>query len=291
MVGKAVVVGVNGSVESRDAAILGRRIAVAAGGALHLVTATQDPLTDVAATKLRLDVAALHEAEIAAARKAVRNSLAGDFRTDELSDLLVARLGRPEHVLAEVGLEAGADLFVLGGKRHDRATSWIRRGTAHHLLRVSESPVLATGPRGPDVERVLVALDLSSAAGPTLRVATDLAELLEAPLEAVHVVNRPTFLGGQDSGIDLEEYLDAGEEAARRRLWPMLPDGAARTMLRGEPVDAIAQAAADGSPALLVLGARGRGGIHRLLLGSTTEALLARLPSSLAIVPPEAVGT
>jgi nucleotide-binding universal stress UspA family protein len=40
-----------------------------------------------------------------------------------------------------------------------------------------------------------------------------------------------------------------------------------------------------GPAALLVLGTHGSGWVDRLLLGSTTEKVLARLPASLLVVP------
>ena len=127
MKGRPILVGVDDSEPSRDAAVLGFRVARAAASPLHLVTATLDALAEVTAARLGLDL-----------------------------------------------------------------------------------PLFVSGPRSARIARVLVAVDLSFAAA----------------------------------------------IAVRR-----------------------------GPAALLVLGTHGSGWVDRLLLGSTTEELLARLPSSLVIVP------
>lgn len=286
MTGTSVVVGVDDSPESKDAALLGRRLAAAANGSLHLVTAVNDPLSDVAAVRLRLDVDRLHALLLERARQSTESRLRDAFEPGQLAEILTARLGRPEHVLAERGREVDADLFVVGGRHHDPPGSWIRRGTAHHLLRTGDRPVLVTGPGAPAIERVLVAIDLSFAARPTIGAAVYLAKLLGARLEGLHVAG-----GGADlpedweSGFDVDSLHDDAEHVLAEELWPFLPEGAPYRVERGDPVSTIRAAAREDGATLLVLGAQGRGMLHRLLLGSTTETFLAELPCSLAIVP------
>ena len=285
MVGTSVVVGVDGTPEARDAAALGQRIALATGRSLHLITAAADLLADVALIRLGLDINGMHEALLESARSSVEANLKELFEADELAKVLTVRIGRPEHVLVEYGREVDADLFVLGGRHHAAPASWFRRGTAHHILRVGECPLLITGPHGPEVERVLVAVDISFAAEPTINTARELAEILGVGLEAVHVIASPGVPGEWGTDVDPGALVEAGEEQVSRELWPLLPPGTPTSTLHGETVQSIQRAAEKGSSALLVVGAQGRGRIDRLLLGSTTEALLADLSSSLAIVP------
>jgi len=285
MIGRSVVVGVDKSPESRDAALLGRTLATAAKGSLHLVTAVSDPLTDVAAVRMGLDADRLHKSLQERARSSTEANLGDLFDARELAEILTVRLGRPEHVLSEAGEELDADVFVLGGRRHRPPTSWIQRGTAHHLLRTRDRPVLVTGPDGPEIDRVLVAVDLSFAAEPTIAAATTLADLLDADAEALHVVGYSDPPEGWDPGLDVESIHDDAETLAAQKIWPLLPEAAPHHILRGAPVPTIRAAAEAEGSTLLVLGAQGRGRIHRLLLGSTTEALLGLLPSSLAVIP------
>jgi nucleotide-binding universal stress UspA family protein len=287
-VAASVVVGVDGSDEARDAAALARRLVAASGGVVHLVAAAAYPLADVVSTRLRLDTDRLHRVLIEQAREHAQAGLHSLFDSDQLARMVTARLGRPEHVLAEFGREVHADLFVLGGRRHPAPTSWFRRGTAHHLLRVCDQPVVITGPEGAAIERVLAALDVSPAAEPTIRLAAALAALLGVDLEALHVVGRPSLPDQWSPEADLDALIREEEEQAARELWPLLPDQAARRIVRGETVATLRQVLVDEPPTLLVLGAQGRGRVHRLLLGSTTEGLLADPPCALAVVPARA---
>lgn len=67
MIGLSVVVGVDGSDEARDAALLGRGLAESAGGELHLVAAATHELLDVLGTQAGVDTGQLHEGLIRAA--------------------------------------------------------------------------------------------------------------------------------------------------------------------------------------------------------------------------------
>ena len=63
----------------------------------------------------------------------------------------------------------------------------------------------------------------------------------------------------------------------------MPPDD--RVIRRGRADEEIAEEAAVWRADLLVVGSHGKGWIDRLLIGSTTERLLNRLPTSLLVVP------
>jgi nucleotide-binding universal stress UspA family protein len=260
-------------------------MAAAAGGSLHLVAAASQVLVEVAGTRAGLDVDRLQRALLEAARKKAAESLKGDFGEDELERTLITRLGRPEHVLAEIGRELGADGFVLGGRPGSGPVLGLRRGTASHLLRVCKAPVILTGRQGSAVERVIAAVDRSFAARATIEAAHRAAVLLGVPLGVVHVVARPAVPSGLVLDFDLDAAVRSAAEEVEEDLRGLLPNGVELTVLRGEVEPSLVRAAESGPPALLALGAQGRGWVHRLILGSTTEALLAELPSSLLVVP------
>ncbi|MDH3207134.1 MAG: universal stress protein [Gemmatimonadota bacterium] len=285
MIGRSVVVGVDTSDEARAAALLGRILAESAGGALHLVAATTHALLDVLGTRAGVDVERLHEGLISAAAEKVKQRLQDDFSPDELERSLSARLGRPEHVLAECGREHSADLFVVGGRRHRAPAVWIHRGTAHHLLRTTDQTVVIAGPDGPQIDRVLVSVDRSDIADRAIEVALEFSELLGVPIEAIHVVPHPTLPRGLDLGINTSTWIRQEEDEAHRDLRSRLPAGVDLRVLHGEVEETIRRASEGGPPTLLVLGAHGKGRVHRMLLGSTTEALLSDPPTSMAIIP------
>jgi nucleotide-binding universal stress UspA family protein len=58
-----------------------------------------------------------------------------------------------------------------------------------------------------------------------------------------------------------------------------------RVVRRGRADEEIAEEASAWHADVVVLGSHGRGWVDRLLIGSTTERLLNRLPASLLVVP------
>jgi nucleotide-binding universal stress UspA family protein len=275
---------VDGSPEATDAAVLGRRLAEAAGGSLRLVAGAAQAIVAVAATRAGIDADRLGEALLQAATEKATAGLRDAFATTELDNLLTARLGQPEQVLRDVARELGADLLVLGGHRK-RGLPWLRRGTAGRLLRVCDAPVIVTGPAGPLVEHVVAAVDRSFAAAPTVEAARAVAGLLGAPLDVVHVVAEPLLPPSLGLDLDPEEFVRREEEDARAELEPLLPADTALTVRRGEVLASL-QEMVERTPAmLLAVGAQGRGWVHRLVMGSTTETLLAELPASLIVIP------
>ena len=71
----------------------------------------------------------------------------------------------------------------------------------------------------------------------------------------------------------------------KRELPNVPPDE--RVVRRGRSDEEIAEEVAAWHADLLVVGSHGKGWIDRLLIGSTTERLLNRLPASLLVVPVE----
>lgn len=285
LIGRAVLVGVDGSAESADAVALARRIAESAAGRLHLVAAAPDLAVEVAAVRARLPLEKVRERLLAKAADRAIEGLEGVLDRNAARDALTVRRGRPEHVLTVVAREVAADLLVLGGRRHRAPASWLERGTAHHLLRSGERPLIVTGPNATRIRRVLAAVDLSPATEPTLALARRLAALLELPLQALHVASRPDLPDGMAMDLDFDvapgELVRTAERELEATVGPSVP-----VEVRSGDVVASLRSAAEADPfPLLVVGSQGHGWVDRLLLGSTTEALLAALPCTLAIAP------
>jgi nucleotide-binding universal stress UspA family protein len=285
MRGRPVLVGVDASDASREAVELGGRIAIAAGGSLHLVTAALDVISEVTATRLRMDPAPLRAGLAAEAAAKVRAKLEGALPQDLLERSLQARIGRPERVLADAARELGVGLVVLGGKSHHGVSSWFRRGTAHHLLRELDTPLLVVGPRSSRVARVLVAVDLSFAAAITIPVAEELAGVLDVPLEGLHVIDDSVLTSGARLPFDSGDLVRDTEQRLAAEVWPLLHPRRARSTRVGPLDETLVSAALEEPPAIVAVGSHGFGWTQRWLLGSTTEELLSRLPASLLVVP------
>jgi nucleotide-binding universal stress UspA family protein len=282
MAPKPIVVGVDGSPESVRAALLGWRLASDSGAPLRLVHA----LTDMwaAAATAPIPVApGLDELLLADARRSITESLAGALPAAALETLDVV-VGRSATVLARVA--TGAEMVILGGKHHGALARGLGGSTAHALIRAADVPVMITALTGWPIRRVLAAVDLSDAAGPTLAVARRLAAQRGARLRVMHAVEparAPTVLAAH---VDDDEIYQ-GAVLGLERLAAELPEVVThdRVTRRGPAADAIAAEAADWETDVIVVGSHGKGWVDRLLVGSVTERLLVMLPATLLVVP------
>jgi nucleotide-binding universal stress UspA family protein len=148
---------------------------------------------------------------------------------------------------------------------------------------------------------VVVGIDGSEGSDAALRFALEEARLRRATLRVVHAYVLPLAEVAPDPfllefpsvpGPDLEaiaEDLDKGAAS--------LIDAAVERALGGSEADvAIERVAFEGSPAaslideaegaeLLVVGSRGHGRVHGLLLGSVSQQCVSHAPCPVAIVP------
>jgi nucleotide-binding universal stress UspA family protein len=281
-----VVAGVEDSPDSVPAAALAWRMAQAAGTACHLVHVMRElprvphPADErdvaaqaTAAARERL-VAALHEAAPA-----------------EVLDRLEIRRGNVTWELAAAVRHHGAGLLVLGGKHHAAPVRWLGGSTVHHAVRTIDVPLLVTAATRTEVARVLIATDLSAAARPTLEAAAQIAELLEADLRAVHVVEPFPPIPDVAVQLDEQDLLRTAEQELDRVVQGTLGETpVAQEVVSGVPSRAICEEAQAWEADLIVVGSHGKGWVDRVLLGSTTERLLNRLPTSVLVVPTGAGG-
>ncbi|WP_290653444.1 universal stress protein [Aquisalimonas sp.] len=149
---------------------------------------------------------------------------------------------------------------------------------------------------------LIVAVDGSDQACKAAERAGELAELLQAPLHLLYVMPpRPAELGDvpanrtQDTDADLAAQRKAASEAlaaARRSLPPGVRDEASPDVLEdiahhGDPVRVIVEQGDNTPNAMVVMGARGQGGLKKLLLGSISDAVVHRAHFPVVIVHSE----
>ena len=284
MAWQPIVAGVDGSPESFRAASLAWRIARAADARCVLVYIVPDVWVPGGMAPL-VNSPDIFDELVSGMRQQLAHEVGAEV-PEAVRQALIARPGRPGVVLDEVIREVGASLVVVGGRHHGALARGLGGSTAHQLVRTSAAPVLVVAASGKP-QRILVATDLSGAAGPTLSVAGRYADLLDAQLRVVHVVETAKYPTVVPLSIDLAEFEERSraefEQLVELELSRVPPDD--RVIRRGRADEEIAEEVAAWRADLLVVGSHGRGWIDRLLIGSTTERLLNRLPTSLLVIP------
>lgn len=132
---------------------------------------------------------------------------------------------------------------------------------------------------------VLAAVDYSNSSRGALRKAVERAHREASALHVVHVVES----GDDDAASDraaqeLREFVDSelkDWDQAKSSDIPMV----ITHILTGRPANEVAQLASDLDADLLVVGAHGERGFHRLLLGSTTDRIVRLSTVPVLVVP------
>jgi nucleotide-binding universal stress UspA family protein len=273
------------SPEGARAAVVAARFAETAGTHCYLAHAIRDTWAEASLAPVPVDLAEINQIVLDSARAEIAGALRDKVPPRVLEEIEV-RFGPPGAVLNDVIDARDAELLVLGGKHHSHIGRWLGGSTAHHMVRTSQVPILITGPASPGIRRVLAAVDLSVAARPTLGAAERIAELFDAEMRVLHVVEPMSFSPELPGWVTVNELVSMAEAELEASVWPLIGRAdAERLVRRGHPAETIAQAAAEWSADLIVVGTHGRGWVDRVLIGSVTEKLLNRLPAAMLVVP------
>lgn len=284
---KPIVVGVDASPAAAAAAQLGVQIAGAAGSECRLVHAARDNWSMLAASQVPQQATAFRDAALGAARTQLATALAGRVPPEVLRRLVV-REGWAPAVLDDVAREADADLLVLGAKHHTALGRWLGGSTVHNVARMLRVPLLVTGAHPGPIRRVLVALDTSRAAQPTLDLARRLADLFDAELRALHVIEPLPILPEVPPPTNPEDYERLLTQECEEKVWSLLPPDTSRVIRHTAAEAGIAAEATAWQADAVVVGSHGKGFVERMLVGSVTERLLGHLPAAMLLVMPVA---
>lgn len=221
-----------------------------------------------------------------------------ELATKEFPEVDVAAatsLGSASLALQEASIRARC--VVLGNRGRGRISGTLLGSTAFNVSEHARCPVVVVPTAkadlpGPD-SPIMVGVDGSESSMRAVDRAANIAGYTKAPVTIVVAWRKPTkdALGNPPSGFasveEAEEQHKAGAEhfvdKARARLLDHAPDAKVELLVEhGRADEVLAKASAKAG--LLVVGARGRGDLASLLLGSTSRAVLHRANCPVTIV-------
>jgi nucleotide-binding universal stress UspA family protein len=202
-------------------------------------------------------------------------------------------LGRLHESFVEAIEEFSPDLLVIGYQSHA-----FRPSSSERLIKSLKMPMLvvrgtrAGMPGSLTIKKILCAVDFSDNAQKALAMASDYAQAFSADLHVVHSIPSHTIksrwaVWEAIGKIDEDRFDMQMQAEAEAELSGMIQKAGIQhsgEVLHGFPAETICAHAEEGGYDLLVMGARGLSSIQRLLIGSTTEAVLRSSPCPVLIV-------
>lgn len=271
---KRVVVGVEDLPHSQVALAWAARVAERRGAQLRVVHATGFPT--LAVDVLAVEAIGEWAERVVAASAAYVAGLAPGVPVQTHVDRR-----RPIEALVDAAEEA--ELLVVGTHRLSAVERLFAGSLSYQVAAAAPCPTaVVPGPVPAGASGVVVGADGSADSLAAVRLAAAEAERTGQPLDVVHVWQDPpvwaqvdVFPEGLTEAVMQEETLLLAESVAG--LAEQHPDLEVRQrLLRGSPARSLLEAAADAT--LLVIGSRGRHGLTRLLLGSTSHTVLLHAP-------------
>ena len=282
---QCIVAGVDDSPEGIRSANLAWVLASECGVDCRLVHAAREYWATSGGTDIPIDVGAMNRAVLQIATERLTEALSPTIPQETLANLDV-RLGRAAVLIRDVATERDARLVVLGAKHHAAVTRWIGGSTVHNVVRTSKVPVLVSCMEATTVNRVLVAVDVSYAATPTVDEAKRYAQLFGAQIRIIHVIEPLPLIAALPIALDQNAYYRISAEQFNKEVSQLTHGTDADVVVRhGVADDTVAAEVEEWKADLLVVGSHGKGWVDRLLVGSTTERLLNHLPTSTLVVP------
>ena len=191
--------------------------------------------------------------------------------------------------------ELDVDLIVMGaGERQDDGT-FVPSPIAESVIQQARRPVLAVmpGQSTPVFQRILCPIDGSKISLQGLKNAIRLTQAFQAELTVLSVVPTVNWVTAAAEGEAVrnvqEHYAALWEKELHAVLDTVNFEGIkwSEIVRHGWPGPEILATAADYQHDLIVIGATGRTGVTRVLLGSTARRVVQKLPCSLLVIHDE----
>lgn len=266
-----IVIGFDGSPESRDALHLANSIAHSMGAELVVATAADSPAS----------LASSDADRFVAAFDGARQELPHrDFAMRELRDVSAAA------GLKDLAVGEEADMIVIGSTHRGKLGRVVPGSVGERLLS-GASCAVGVAPRGYartqhfGLGLIGVAFDGSYESELALGRATALARLLDSRLRVITIVPSVESGGGGTLATLLE---DKGRDLRDRALAELPPWLEVESALEeGDPAMALARHGVDLD--LLVIGSRGYGPLRRTLLGGVSADVMRTAPCPVLVIP------
>ncbi len=199
-----------------------------------------------------------------------------------------AAIGRPAEVLTSVADGRGAELLVIGRRRHGLVDRVLGDDTALEVIRQSPVPVLSVDVDLHNPALAIVAMDFS---GPSVRSARLAIKLLGAS-GTLYLAYVPPLTELLPVGIDSSGLTAKSGELAglfERLIENLEPGDGIRIkhlVLSGPPASALVALAKRSGADFIAAGSHGHGRFERFVVGSVTTGLIGKAPCAILVAPP-----
>lgn len=203
---------------------------------------------------------------------------------------VISRIGPADEILSTVAKDEKAELIVVGTHGHTGLSRFLLGSVASSTIRHALCDILVVRGAAPaPFSRPLIATDFSLVAGQTIEHAADVC-VPNAPLDVVHAWQLPTGSWGATllgqarfpwSTLRDAVLQNATEQAAKlTAAYPRIRV----EMIQGPAPQILTEQAEKTNHDVIVVGAHGRRGVRRLLLGSVSESIVRHAHCSVLVV-------
>lgn len=261
-------------------------IARATGDSLHLVSVWTYDEAIWARAKLDPDA---ELPEIRDALQAYLDEIAARPNLEGIAVTTEVRVGDVAEQLENVASEGDSTLLVITSHGRGGLKRWMQGSVASELAQNTPIPLLVdrAGGVAPGLSRLLVTLDGSETAELALPYARSLARAAGAEVHLLRVYNPYAEFAVTPMGPagDLGDLANKLYESAELYMQGVAEAGETYDVRSGRPLDVIIEYAQEKSCEVIVMATHGRGGIIRLALGSTSDAVMRAADRPVLLVP------
>jgi nucleotide-binding universal stress UspA family protein len=227
------------------------------------------------------------------------NELRMSLRDSELHDIVTAlepeedwthevMMGRPARELNRAAVNRGADLMIVGRKRHSAMDRVLGGETTLQVMRTSTIPVLAVDTDLEIPRTVVAAVDFSPSSILAVKSALEFMSG-SGTLYLVFVEPAPVIVpAGYSAPVDMRFPGDLVVWFRRMVADLGIQAGiiAEPVVLGGRPASAIVQFAERVGADMIAAGSHGHGRLERFLLGSVSSGIVRNANCAVLVVPP-----